>query len=220
MRERAWVERAAFWRKHGVPEEVVVELKDELKSLSMLFDQLPADCNFIQDGDRLRIGDYDWHVIVVSGHSPEQALLHSPARGLLIAGDQILTKITPNVGVYADDPNADPLTLFLESNRQIADACGDVLVLPSHGMPFYGLHARILELEEHHKNCAAKAAEHIESGPRTAVAMIPALFGEVRRTQDLPFALGEALAHLQYLVMRGRASRKESNGRVLFRTAR
>ena len=97
------------------------------------------------------------------GHAHAQALLHSPERNLLISGDQVLPKITPNVSVFGDRPNSEPLGLFLASNRRLAQSCGDVLVLPSHNRPFIGLHARIREIETHHQERLAKIEAELDS---------------------------------------------------------
>jgi len=209
-------ERAAFWRKHGLPEKIAAAINDVWAGQPELFPSLPAECNFIRDGDRIRIDNADWQVIVARGHAPAQALLHSPQRGLLLSGDQILAKITPNISVHFDAPEANPLALFLETNRRIAQACDDVLVVPSHNLPFRGLHARIREIEEHHQNRAAKVADLLRTGPHTAAEMIPVLFGDLTDSHEVGFAIGEAIAHLHHLVAQGRARSIERNGRIMF----
>ena len=153
--------------------------------------------------------------MVVGGHSPEQAILHSPERNLLIAGDQVLPKITPNVSVFGDRPYTEPLALFLASNRRIAQACGDVIVLPSHNIPFKGLHYRIREIEKHHEARLARIAGELKKAPKSAAAFLPILFEELNG-HEIGFAMGEVIAHLRHLVAGGKATTIQQNGTVLF----
>jgi glyoxylase-like metal-dependent hydrolase (beta-lactamase superfamily II) len=95
----------------------------------------------------LKIGDHEWHVVMGNGHSPEHACLHCPDLKLFISGDQVLPRITSNVSVYPTEPEADPLSDWLNSLARIKTRVpDDVLVLPAHNSPFVGLHARIDEL--------------------------------------------------------------------------
>jgi glyoxylase-like metal-dependent hydrolase (beta-lactamase superfamily II) len=218
---RSWqeesLERMAFYRRHGLPEDAANAADEQWRQL--YFRPLPEKYLRLQDGDVLRIGGTDWHVISVHGHAPEQAVLYGPARGLLISGDQVLPRITPNVSVHAHYAEADPLAEFLESNRRLAETCGNVLVLPSHKVPFTGLHARIRQLSTHHEQRLAKVEAALNAGPQTAAAVIPAIFGEVPDGHEVGFALGEAIAHLHRLRAEGRVKSTQQNGQVLFERA-
>ncbi len=88
--------------------------------------------------------------MVGEGHAPEMVCLHSAARGILIAADQVLPRISPHIGSHASEPEADPLGDFLRSLMRFAALPEDTLVLPSHGEPFHGLHGRIAALKDHH----------------------------------------------------------------------
>jgi glyoxylase-like metal-dependent hydrolase (beta-lactamase superfamily II) len=101
--------------------------------------QLPAP-----DGRQVvDIGGRAWRCIAGYGHAPEHIALYCDALGVLISGDMVLPRISTNVSVYDLEPEADPLALFLDSHRPLRAAAEDTLVLPSHGKPFTGLHARI-----------------------------------------------------------------------------
>ena len=82
----------------------------------------------------------------------------------------------------------------------------DTLVLPSHGLPFRGLHARLAYLRDHH---AARLSDALDAlvEPRTAAELVPVLFRRELDSHQLSFALGEALAHLRFLEAEGRAVR-------------
>ncbi|WP_207790942.1 MBL fold metallo-hydrolase [Thermaurantiacus tibetensis] len=174
--------------------------------------RLPTGYQRLRDGDRLDIGGRSWTVVVGSGHSPEHACLHCPEAGLLISGDQVLPRITSNVSVYPTEPEADPLGDWLDSLARLRELPEETLVLPAHNEPFLGLHRRIDQLErDHHDKLDRLAAMLAE--PRTVTACFPALFGRAIATDELQMATGEALAHLAWLVRRGRAE-VEAEGSV------
>ncbi len=209
-------QRLAFWHRHGVPASIGAEIDTFWNQGRDRFAALPERWHSLKEGDVLQIRSNEWQVILAEGHAPNQALLHAPAMDLLIAADQILPGISPNISDLTDRPDAMLLAGFLDSNRRIAQVCGDVLVLPSHGAPFRGLHARIEELDSHHEQRLLAAEDALISGPHTAADLIPHLFGRQLSGFDVALALGEAIAHLQYLVHQGRALRVEQNGIVLY----
>lgn len=210
-------QRVAFWQRHGLSSALsaqVIQTWGRKLKLLLPFDNWQRIC----DGDRFQVGGDEWKAIVAKGHSPEQVLLYSPQRKLLISGDQVLYRITPNVGVPADTPEANPLALFLESNRHLAATCGDAMVLPSHGKLFRGLQSRIRAIEKHHDERLKQIERELRNGPRSAAALIPTLFGDPGRLtpHEVGFAIGEAIAHLNYLVAQGRARRDDSSGIFVF----
>lgn len=156
----------------------------------------------VGEGDDLVIDGEPWRIMIGRGHAPEMICLYSAARDLLIATDQVLQKISPNIGVWPSEPDADPLSDYIDSLEPFRDLPETTLVLPSHGQPFYGLHARIDQLIEHHRDRLERAIE-AASGGRTAVEIMPALFDRELDAHQLSFALGEAVAHLNHLVMKG-----------------
>lgn len=168
---------------------------------------LPRSYRRIADGDSLSIGGRSWTVITGGGHAPEMAALHCAALGLLIAADQILPRITPYIGVGATEPLADPLADFLASNERFRALPAETLVLPSHGAPFRGLHARIDAIAAHHAERLDTLAAGLEQ-PLTAWDAARILFPRVLEDRQIGFAVGETLAHLNRLVAEGRAVRE------------
>jgi glyoxylase-like metal-dependent hydrolase (beta-lactamase superfamily II) len=104
-------------------------------------------------------------------------------------------------------PEEDSVRRFLESIRRFARLPPDTLVLPSHGLPFRGVHERIAQLEVHHAERDALLAEHLAE-PHCAVELLSVLFTRELDMHQLMFALGETIAHLNHLVQRGRAQRR------------
>lgn len=182
---------------------------------------VPAAFERLAQGDRLRIGDRDWTIITSGGHSPEHACLYGAdgdGNGVLIAGDMVLPRISPNVSVWPSEPFADPLAEFLDGLKRLRQLPADTTVLPSHGPVFRDLRGRIDELLRHHEDRLAEAERDCAQGGRTVAEITRAMFPRALDTHQLSFAAGEALAHLNYLVQRGRLrrGRRPDDGAWLF----
>jgi glyoxylase-like metal-dependent hydrolase (beta-lactamase superfamily II) len=153
----------------------------------------------ISDGTVIEIGGREWRVVIGEGHAPEHACLLCAEAGVLIAGDQILPRISPNISVQTYEPEGDPLARYLASLKKLRQVLPpEILVLPSHNLPFYGAHERIDELAAHH---AARCDDVIAAcaRPSSAADLLPVLFRRQLDRHQMGFALGEALAHLHYL---------------------
>ncbi len=166
----------------------------------------PSSYTRVRHDDELVIDGELWRVLIGRGHAPEMIALYSAERDLLIAADQVLQRISPNISVWPAEPEADPLADYIESLDAFRALPESALVLPSHGQPFYGLHARIDQLIEHHRDRLARTLEAAGDG-RTAVEIMPALFERELDAHQLGFALGEAVAHLNHLVFKGVVTR-------------
>jgi len=179
--------------------------------------QLPSSFNRLFDGDELAIGGRRWKIIVGRGHSPEHASLYCPEIGVLIAGDQLLPEITTNVSVWPDEPDADALGLFLHSLDRFAELLRpDTLALPAHRRPFRGVQERIVELKQHHVERLDTLLGEVARGPATAGSVLDALFPPDLDGHQIGFAMGEALAHLNYLVNKGLLRRYVADGVTYF----
>src|SRR5271165_1815787 len=141
-----------FYRSHGLGEEATeILLGNGLQYLRMVSPP-PRTFRRIVPEDELKIGGRRFEVMTGAGHSPEQAMLYSADDNLILCGDQVLAKISPNVSVEAVDPDGDPLGLYLRSlDRLKRTLPEDVLVLPGHNLPFVGLSIRAEELTAHHE---------------------------------------------------------------------
>jgi glyoxylase-like metal-dependent hydrolase (beta-lactamase superfamily II) len=218
-------EAIAFWRAAGWSDERIdMEIAKGWGRFSAMVSPLPVSFVRIQDGDSLAVGERTWRVVVGSGHCPEHACLVDPAgsgageRGLMIAGDQVLPRITSNVSVGLSEPEADPLGEWLASIDRLRHLPDSLLVLPSHGEPFTGLHARLDALEAGHRDRLNALHARLDE-PRRAVDCFGTLFA--RRIEDRVYGLatGEALAHLRHLEIEGRAARETIDGVNWWRAA-
>ena len=120
------------------------------------------------------------------------------------------------VGVWPAEPEANPLADFLASLERFRELPDDCLVLPSHGLPFRGLQIRIDQLIRHHEE-RLEATLAACAEPATVVEVMPRLFNRPLDTHQLQFALGESLAHLNYLLAEGRLRRRlDGDGRFRY----
>jgi glyoxylase-like metal-dependent hydrolase (beta-lactamase superfamily II) len=172
---------------------------------------LPLSYTRIEDGDTLTIGTRDWRIVTDSGHSPEHACLLDEAGGILIAGDQVLPRISPNVSLGVTEPGADPLGEWFASIAKLKTLPADLLVLPGHGDPFTGLHTRLDAMDREHRERLDELALFLAE-PRRAVDCFGRLFRRAIGPEVLGMATGEALAHLRRLEVEGRARRDTVDG--------
>ncbi|MDR2153806.1 MAG: MBL fold metallo-hydrolase [Burkholderiaceae bacterium] len=153
----------------------------------------------LMDGADITIDGWSWRCIAGYGHSVEHIALYCEARGILISGDMVLPRISTNVSVYEMEPEADPLTQFLDSIDRFLPLPEDALVLPSHGKPFRGLHTRIGQLHDHHRDRLAEVMQAARQRPVCAYDVLPVLFKRELDLHQTTFALGETVAHLHRL---------------------
>ena len=179
---------------------------------------LPMGFTRIAHGDTLRVGAVDWRVVVGSGHSPEHACLVDERGGVLIAGDQVLPRISPNVSLGITEPQADPLGEWFASIARLRELPADLLVLPGHGDPFTGLHARLDAMDREHRERLGELAVFLAE-PRSAIDCFGRLFRRAIGPDMLGMATGEALAHLRRLEVEGRAVREDRDGVWWWRAA-
>jgi glyoxylase-like metal-dependent hydrolase (beta-lactamase superfamily II) len=202
----------SYWRAAGWSEErIAAEAAKGWGRFASVVTPVPVSYVRLQDDDLLRIGARDWRIVVGSGHCPEHACLVDEAGGLMIAGDQVLPRITSNVSLSLSEPEADPLGDWLASIEKLRQLPEDLLVLPSHGEPFTGLHARLDALAHGYRDRLDALHAHLAE-PRRAIDCFSILFGRAIDDSVIGLATGEALAHLRHLEVEGRAAREVRDG--------
>jgi glyoxylase-like metal-dependent hydrolase (beta-lactamase superfamily II) len=212
-------EAFAYWRAAGWSEErIAAEAEKGWGRFASVVSPVPVSMVRMQDGDLVRIGARDWRIVIGSGHSPEHACLVDEAGKVMIAGDQVLPRITSNVSLSLSEPEGDPLGEWLHSIAKLRQLPADLLVLPSHGEPFTGLHARLDALAQGHRGRLDALHEHLAE-PRRAVDCFSVLFGRKIEDGSMGLATGEALAHLRRLEVEGRAVREVREGLHWYRRA-
>jgi glyoxylase-like metal-dependent hydrolase (beta-lactamase superfamily II) len=206
--------RRGFAHRAGLDDTAAELFSERENSYRRGVPSVPASFQRLADGMAIEIGGREWRVIVGEGHAPELACLYCAQTGVLIAGDQVLPRISPNISVQAHEPDGDPLARYLASLTRLRSAVApETLTLPSHNLPFFGLHARIESLAAHHR---ARCGEVIAACdiPKSALDMVKVLFRRALDRHQMGFALGEALAHLNFLMHEGALDRVQGEDGV------
>ena len=211
---------AEFFAAHGLTDPDSVEkIKARASYYPSLVPDVPRRFRRLRDGEPVRIGQREWRCIAGFGHAPEHIALHCGEAGVLISGDMVLPRISTNVSVVDVEPEADPLTLYLDSIERMRAIDAGVLVLPSHGLPFKGLHTRIGQLQAHHAERFAETLEACAAKPLSAFELVPVLFTRALDLHQMTFAIGESIAHLHALWYAGKLAREiGGDGVIRFRT--
>ncbi len=200
-------EEEQFYGQAGLAEATLAGLRGRGRHFARLVPEVPGRYLRIPRHGTLAIDGRPWQVITGEGHSPEHACLYSRDAGVLLSGDIVLPKISPNVSVWPTDPESDPLSLYLACLDGFAGLAEDTLVLPSHNRPFRGLSGRIAALKAHHAERLAEVAAACAS-PRTAAEVMAVLFRRPLDLHQTAFAIGETLSHLNALIGGGRIRRQ------------
>ena len=235
---------ALFFASHGLTDQDSIEkIKARTGYYPGMVPDVPKSYVRLMDGKTVAIGAGKnrtlWRCISGYGHSPEHialyrapvkldtlaptvsdvdfvAVQHSPP--VLISGDMVLPRISTNVSVYDMEPEADALWHFLDSIDKFLSLPAHTLTLPSHGKPFRGMHTRIQQLQDHHRDRLAEVMAACAAGPCSAADILPIMFKRELDLHQTTFAMGEALAHLHLLWFDGQLQRElGANGIYRFR---
>ncbi|MEO7391942.1 MAG: MBL fold metallo-hydrolase [Ramlibacter sp.] len=201
---------ANFFASHGLSDpEAIEKIRGRANYYPSMVPDVPRSFRRMQEGDDIVIGGRAWRCISGYGHAPEHIALYCDAVRTLISGDMMLPRISTNVSVYDIEPESDPLRQFLESIDKFGHLPADTLTLPSHGKPFRGLHERIRQLHEHHRDRLAEVIEACGVAPQSAADILPVMFKRKLDLHQTTFAMGESVAHLHALWFQGRLRREK-----------
>jgi glyoxylase-like metal-dependent hydrolase (beta-lactamase superfamily II) len=207
-----WPRRIADWfLRNGVPRESAEELI-ESGHVFADFVRFAWNPQPVEPGDDVG----GWRVLATPGHADGHLCLLRED-GVLIAGDHLLTPITPAIGLYPES-RPDPLGDYLESLGLVAGLAPRV-AYGGHGEPVRAPVERAREIVVHHDRRLDQVESLLGREPRSGFELSHGLFG-----RDLPpiqrrFAVAETLSHLERLVAVGGASRHEDD-RVVTYTGR
>lgn len=201
--EVGWTEAVtSFWRQCGIPDEVVTAVVTETDRTRQRTRPHPQTIQTIEPDTTIKLGNRQFQVIHTPGHSDGQIIFYDAAERLLLCGDHVLQRITPNISLWPfGEP--DPLGRYLHSLSQIAQL--DVnLALPGHGPLIHDLRGRIRELQTHHAERLGVMATAV-NGSATPYAISQRVFDfDKLSIHEKRFAVSETLAHLEYLVWQKR----------------
>jgi glyoxylase-like metal-dependent hydrolase (beta-lactamase superfamily II) len=204
---------AAHFAAHGLHDaDTLAAIRRRTDYYTGLVPAMPAQFRRLQHGDVLHIGGRAWRCVAGYGHAPEHISLFCERDALFIAGDMLLPRISTNISVNDNEPLANPLQQFLDSLTHFAALLpAHTLVFPSHGLPFRGAHARIAQLQQHHRERLTEVMQACAT-PQTAADLLPVLFKRPLDVHQMTFAMGESIAHLHKLWFDGALRRLQQDG--------
>ena len=212
VQEKPAAETLTFWREAGMEADLFAKRAEERPfNFADIVAPMPLGFTRIQQGQTIQMGGRTWDIHMGNGHAPEHATFWSRDDHLVISGDQILSSISPNIGVYATEPMADPVGEWLEACERLQPlAREDHLVLGGHKLPFTGLPMRMKQLIDNHHGALRRLTDYLDT-PRTAPDCFVPLFKRSIGEGEYGLALVEAVAHLNHLLHLGQVTRVARN---------
>jgi glyoxylase-like metal-dependent hydrolase (beta-lactamase superfamily II) len=215
-------ETLAYWQSAGMDAATFEERRGTRPfNFADVVHPMPLGFTRLSDGGTIEMGGRTWHIRFGQGHAPDHATFWSRDDDLVIGGDQLLATISPNLGVYATEPGADPVGEWLESCAGFQPHAREAqLVLPGHKLPFTGLPARLKQLIQNHHGALDRLRGHLASGEKTAAECFAPLFKRKIDAGTYGLALVEAVAHLNHLLAIDAVTRhRRADGAWLYRLA-
>ncbi len=204
------------YHSFGMDEEAVAIGRKDRERYRKNVTDFP-DFNILTQGDIITTKSGEFHVRIDAGHSPAQISLHDAARGIYIAVDFLLPRISPNVSASMYAPEGDFLGAYLDYLADIQDVLtAETLVLPGHDWPFTDGPDRAAELIAHHHHRLDQIMTRAAQGPMTVADGMEVLFNRVFGAHELFFASGESAAHMINLVATGRLTTDTRDGVVYY----
>ncbi len=206
--DTATAAQITFWERAGMDADILTRRRSERPfNFADCVHPLPLGFTRLAEGDTIQMGGRTWDIRMGDGHAPEHATFWSRDDAVVLGGDQLLLSISPNLGVYPTEPNADPVGDWIAScTRFRPHAHAEQLILGGHKLPYTGLPLRLSQMIENHHAALDRLAVHIAT-PRTAHDCFAPLFKRTIGPEVYGLAIVEAVAHLNYLHRTGRAKR-------------
>ncbi len=172
---------------------------------------------YLHPNQSVQIGNRTFQTILASGHSDGQLMLYHADDELMLSGDHILMKITPNIGLWSQSTIKNPLGSYLQTLEDF-QAYKVRLALPGHKWLIDDWQGRLEELVVHHQARLNLCLESLEQGKQTIYDVACDLFPTERFTlHEWRFAVAETYAHLEHLRFEGKVARTADHPVVRFR---
>jgi glyoxylase-like metal-dependent hydrolase (beta-lactamase superfamily II) len=206
----------AYAGQNGFPEDELQAALDKHPGAKFGSEWIP-EMKLLEDGDEIRIGDYEFRCVVTPGHTMGHICLYEPDKKILVAGDHILIDITPNIQCWSDTQN--PLKHYLASLEKVYSLKVE-LTLPGHRRLIENHQTRIEELKRHHADRLTEVLSILKAGAMNAFQVASQMTWDIdsESWDQFPvaqkwFATGEAISHLRYLEEEGQLVRN-ADGKI------
>lgn len=218
-RAREW---AAYLRWCGAPAAHIEEVTVSYRNADGRRRPMARADRALEHGDLIDAPGLTLRAVWTPGHSPGHLCFRDETHDLMLTGDHVLPRITPNVSAY--DMDSQPLQEYLRS----LDALRGVQpgeVLPAHEYRFRDLDTRLDALGEHHAQRLGEVRQVLAASPdglstwRVAEQVTWSRGWDQLSGFPRQAALGEVLAHLRHLQAEGIATCLQGGGVGRWRTA-
>lgn len=210
---RRWAEADELYYREGFTREQLAELRISNPARGLA----PAkyfDAVHITDGEKLRVGRWEFTCISVPGHTPGQMCLYCAEKKMMFTADHILFDITPNITHWAEA--ADSLGDYLSSLVKIRGYAIET-AFPAHRKNEMDVYERIRQIIAHHLIRMHETVDALAAHPNSHATEIASHLKWSMRGKtwtEFPlsqrwFAVGETMAHLDFLVVREMAEKIE-----------
>ncbi|WAA09748.1 MBL fold metallo-hydrolase [Fervidibacillus albus] len=197
----------------GIPKPIATAMVENTREFVQRVTPYPTITHYFQEGERFQIGKLEYEVLFTPGHSDGLIVFYNQEKNVLLSTDHILPKITPNISYwFHGDPN--PLATYFRSLQKIKELDAD-FVIPGHGKTFHGANDRINAIIKHHEDRLAKTLDALKE-KSTVYDVSKALFPKIETIHETRFAVGETIAHLEFLRTKGEINREEKDGQFYY----
>ena len=210
VQEKMSSEATLFYIRAGMPKDVLQQRKKirPMNFSDSVYD-IPLGFKRLVEGEEINFAGHGWKIIFGHGHAPSHATFWSNRDSIVFVGDQVLPGISPNLGVYPTEPEADTVGEWISSCRKLLRVSDNKkLVLPGHKLPFTGLSIRLEQLIQNHKSVLKRIGRRLNKGPSNTVGLFKTIFKREIRKEEYGLALSEAVGHMNHLHKVGKVSRK------------
>jgi len=199
-----WDESDKAFLLEGFPKEDLIVLS-KLNPAKIYAPNIPFNVTTFSDNFKFKISKYEFTSIMTEGHTPGHSCLYMANEKIMFLGDHVLFDITPNITNWYGIKSS--LSDYLKSLKKIRNYDMKI-ALPAHRKNDMDVYVRIDELINHHDIRLKNTMDIIESkegltANEIASKMKWSMHG--KNWSEFPiqqkwFAVGETLAHLDYLV--------------------
>jgi len=193
--QAGWQALVEWYLAHGLPEPFAGRIWSRAQRLCRAV-HLPERWHRAIPGETIAGQSQEVRLLHQPGHTDGNLVVYLPQHEILLAGDQVLARVTPNIGMRPDGL-ANPLGAYLQALEALR-ALTVAQALPAHEQPIRDLSARVAALAQHHHHRLTRVLAALEA-PKTAYEVLVALFGEGLSAHHVQLAMDETLAHLEYL---------------------
>lgn len=212
---KTWKFTEENFMREGMPEE---DIKSQFSNQARKYSPKITFPNHpVVDGDILRLAGVELQVIHTPGHTKGICCLYLPQEEIFFTTDHILFDITPNIQVWSN--MKDSLEQYFKSLDKVKNLPVK-LALPGHRHNSHDITTRIEEIKAHHAKRLQEVLDIVKVHPQaTTFEIAPHMTWSMRgkKWPDFPptqkwFAMGETLAHIEYLLHHGKLKRTVDGG--------